>query len=126
MPYNTKQYPPDTVYPHEITDECPEAREEIDQFLRELSAEGPSPEGRDIKSLGKKKAGLWQANLKVARRQIRILYAQYGHDIVLFRIHNKGSPQEQQRAYDLAVKRKNEHDALLKKKANHDGNRTVH
>jgi hypothetical protein len=55
-------------------------------------------------------AGLWQINLRAQKRQVRILYAPYDQIIVLFRIHKKGSPQEQSRAYQLAMKRKRDYD----------------
>ena len=66
--------------------------------------------------------------LKVQKRQVRVLYAPYGQTIVLFRIHKKGSPQEQTRAYDLAKKRKQDHEfsKQLTEQATHDGHRTIH
>jgi hypothetical protein len=115
---------PNTVYPGEIDSECPEAREVIDALLLNMRAQGTSPPGYEVKTLGKQKDGLWQLNLKVKKRQIRLLYAPYGQAIVLFRIHKKGSPQEQNRAYNLAMKRKREYE--MTKQASHDGNRTRH
>ena len=113
MPYDVRQWPA-TVYPGEMKKECPEAGADIDVLIRELARRGPSPAGYDVKTLGKGKEGLWQINLKVQKRQIRILYAPYRETIVLFRIHNKGSPQEQRRAYSLAEKRKREYEASKK------------
>jgi hypothetical protein len=110
MPYDVRQWPT-TVYPGEMKKECPEADARIDVLIRELARRGPSPAGYEVKTLGKGKGGLWQINLKVQKRQIRILYAPYRETIVLFRIHKKGSPQEQQRAYSLAEKRKSEYEA---------------
>jgi hypothetical protein len=76
MPYEVRQWPA-TVYPGEMKKECPEAEADIDVLIRELARRGPSPAGYDVKTLGKGKGGLWQINLKVKKRQIRILYAPY-------------------------------------------------
>jgi hypothetical protein len=89
-------------YPGEVDSECPEAGAIIDALIRNLALQGPVPAGYRVKPLGKRQQGLWQINLKVEKRQVRILYAPYGETIVLFRIHKKGSPQEQERAYGLA------------------------
>lgn len=112
MSHNVKQWP-DTVYPGEVDSECPEARAVIDVLISQLSVQGPSPLGYHVKVLGKKMNQLWQINLKVETRQIRVLYAPYGSDIILFRIHKKGSPQEQSRAYELAIKRKTDYQSVL-------------
>jgi hypothetical protein len=122
MPYDVRRWPA-TVYPGEMKKE-PRGRGDL--LIRELARQGPSPAGYDVKTLGKGKDGLWQINLKVQKRQIRILYAPYRETIVLFRIHKKGSPQEQRRAYSLAVKRKREHDKLTERRSSHDGTRTTH
>ena len=124
MTYDTRQWP-DSVYPGEVDSECPEAREVIDTMLRQFQSKGPSPDGYKVKNLGKTKGGLWQLNLKVEKRQIRILYAPYGQLIVLFRIHKKGAPQEQERAYDLAMKRKREYETAVAQ-AQHGGRGTLH
>jgi hypothetical protein len=113
MAHNVLQWP-STVYPGEVDGECPEAREVIDALILRLRTQGPSPVGYRVKTLGAKMGGLWQINLKVEKRQIRVLYAPYGPTIVLFRIHKKGSPQEQTRAYTLATERKREYDATKK------------
>jgi hypothetical protein len=113
MSYAVLKYPT-SVYPGEVEEECPEAKEIIDVLLMVMGRDGPSPEGYGVKTLGKEKDQLWQINLKVAKRQVRILYAPYRQKIVLFRIHKKGSPQEQQRAYELAGKRKGEYEAMRK------------
>jgi hypothetical protein len=105
MPYDVRQWP-ESVYPKEVEDECPEALADIDTFIMQMRANGPAPDGYKVKPLGKTKGGLWQLNLKVDGRQIRILYAPYGQTIILFRIHKKSSPQEQERAYRLAMSRK--------------------
>jgi hypothetical protein len=109
-----KQWP-NTVYPDEVNDECPEAKAVIAVLIRKMEDSGPSPEGYQVKNLGQKMDGLWQINLKVEKRQIRILYSPYGSVIVLFRIHKKSSPQEQTRAYELAKKRKREYETESEK-----------
>jgi len=113
MPYALKQRPA-SVYPDEMRDECPEAEVEIDVLLQSMAQHGPSPPGYAIKTLGAQLGGLWQANLKIEKRQVRILYAPYGTDIVLFRIHKKSSPREQRRAYTLAMKRKAEYEEAVR------------
>jgi hypothetical protein len=127
MAYDLRQWPA-SVYPGEANDECPEAIPTLDRLLLTLREHGPSPSGYSVKNLGKKRSGLWQINLKVERRQVRVLYAPYGTSIILFRIHKKSSPQEQERAYKLAATRKTEYEfeqAALKR-ASHGGNRTSH
>ena len=123
MPHDVRQWPR-TVYPGEADRECPEAKEVIDTLLLNMRREGPSPSGYQVKTLGARMAGLWQINLKVEKRQVRVLYAPYGETIVLFRIHKKGSPQEQTRAYDLAKRRKTEYE--LARQSTDERNRTLH
>lgn len=126
MPHDVRQWP-DSVYPDEVRDECPEAEQVIDTLILNLRRQGPSPEGYRVKNLGKRMGGLWQINLKVEKRQVRILYAPYGAIIVLFRIHKKGSRQEQQRAYELAQERKQQYElAKAKQEKNADRTRTLH
>jgi hypothetical protein len=120
MPHDVRQWP-NSVYPGEVDSECPEARQVIDTLILNLRRNGPSPEGYRAKNLGKRMGGLWQINLKVEKRQVRILYAPYGLVIVLFRIHKKGSRQEQQRAYELAKDRKREYE-IAKDKAERNTN----
>jgi len=109
MAYELLQWP-HSVYPGEVDQECPEARAIIDVLLTKLIREGPSPDGYNVKNLGKQRDRLWQINLRVPQRQVRVLYAPYGQRIVLFRIHKKGSPPEQIRAYELAQRRKREYE----------------
>jgi hypothetical protein len=127
MVHDVRQWP-SSVYPGEVDAECPEARQIIDALILNLSRHGPSPDGYGAKTLGKKLGGLWQINLKVEKRQVRVLYSPYGNKIVLFRIHKKSSPQEQRRAYDLAIRRKTEYEAAMatieRKKDGRD--RTLH
>jgi hypothetical protein len=127
MPYDVRQWP-SSVYPGEVDSECPEARELIDALILNFKRHGPSPDGYGVKTLGKKLGGLWQINLRAERRQVRVLYAPYGQQIVLFRIHKKSSPQEQRRAYELAVTRKSEFEAVRKdaEREKNDRGRTLH
>jgi hypothetical protein len=124
MPYDIGQWPADAVYPTEVDRECPEAREIIDALLFAMRRAGPSPPGYAVKTLGAKQAGLWQINLKVQTRQVPLLYAPYGHTIVLFRIHKKSSPQEQNRAYGPARRRKADYDSA--RSATYHGTSAVH
>src|SRR3954447_2505898 len=124
MAYDVGQWPREAVYPAEVERECPEALEVIDALLFAMRSAGPSPPGYAVKTLGAKLGGLWQINLKVQKRQIRLLYAPYGRMIVCFRIHKKGSPQEQARAYDLAKRRKSEYETI--RRTSHHGTGTAH
>ena len=101
---------PEGVYPGEIQAECPEAEAMIDVLIARMKGQGPQPDGYQVKPLRRRLSGLWQINLKVQKRQVRVLYAPYGDRIVIFRIHKKSSPQEQERAYALAQKRKREYE----------------
>lgn len=125
MPHAVLQFPPG-IYPAEVEAECPEAAAAIAVLIMELEKQGPSPDGYRFKNLGKRKSYLWQINLKGEGRQVRILYAPYKKKIVIFRIHKKSSPQEQQHAYDLAVARKRQYDQLIdaEERASH-GTRTI-
>lgn len=129
MPYDIKRWP-HTVYPGEVNDECPEALPMIDVLILRMREAGPSPPGYPFKNLGRRKKGLWQINLKViaTKRQVRVLYAPYGSTIVLFRIHKKASPQEQDRAYDLAIKRRRDYESArdVANRNQHDRHRTIH
>ena len=123
MAHELKQWPA-SVYPDE-TEEFPEAGADIDTALLELHRQGPSPLGYDAKNLGKAKSSFWQLNLKVQCKQIRILYAPYKDFIVVFKIHKKGSPQEQQAAYQVAMVRKKAAEDFMKG-GMHVGALTIH
>jgi hypothetical protein len=113
MAHDVRQWP-DGVYPGEVRRECPEAEAVIDTLIRRLGRDGPSPDAYRVKTLGSKLGGLWQISLKVSGRQIRVLFAPYGSVIVIFRIHKKSSPQEQQRGYKDAMARKREYEKYRK------------
>jgi hypothetical protein len=126
MAYELLQWP-DTVYPGEVQSECPDALPVIDALLRNIQTHGPSPDGYQVKNLGQRMSGLWQINLRVRNQQVRVLYAPYDKQIVLFRIHKKTSPQEQMRAYDLGQKRKREFEAERnKQKSGKPSNAQLH
>ena len=126
MPHDVRQWP-NSVYPGEATVECPEALHVIDVLLVNFTRHGPSPDGYSVKTLGKELGGLWQINLKVQKRQVRVLYAPYGQQIVLFRIHKKSSAPEQRRAYGLAIQRKREFEAEKERvEREKNGRRTLH
>jgi len=127
MSYSIGKYP-ETVYPNEMSSECPEAVAAIDVLFIQMRRYGPNPPGYSIKTLGKRHNGLWQLNLKVEKRQVRLLYAPYGNDIVFFRIHKKSSPQEQERAYALAARRKAEFERIGESMAglSRETSRTIH
>jgi hypothetical protein len=112
VPYVVRNFPA-TVYPAEVLSECPEAMEIIDVMIREMCEQGPRPDGYHVKTLGKAHGGLGQINLRANGEHVRVVFAPYGKDIVLFRVHKKLSPQEQKRAYQLAVKRKAEYEKLV-------------
>jgi len=127
MAHELRQWPRN-VYPGEVLTDFPEAQADVDVALRELRTQGPRPDGYQFKTLGAAKAGLWQLNFKSSKgKQIRILYAPYDRVIVVFRIHKKSSPQEQQRAYALAMKRKREAEQIIKTSGmGHVGTLAVH
>jgi hypothetical protein len=112
MPFRLRQWP-SSVYPGEAND-LPDAKPEIDAALRALAKHGPMREEYGAKSLGQSKDGLWQLGFKVNRKQIRILYAPYKDLIAIYCIHPKTSPQEQERAYERAIKRKREAERRMK------------
>jgi len=125
MPYDVLQWP-ESVYPGEVEAECAEAHAILAVLIGELRRRGPSPEGYQVKTLGKQHSGLWQINLRFRGRQIRVLYAPYEQSIVLFRIHKKSSPQEQERAYQLAARRKREYEVRRGNHEHHRRPRTLH
>jgi phage-related protein len=87
---------------------------EVKAALRDMQRFGPSPEGRNVKNLGKDVGYLWQMNLKANREQIRILYFPHGaSDIVIVSVFMKTSPQEQEREYKNAVKRRGDAENVL-------------
>lgn len=108
---------PRSVFPEEVEDECPEALEAVITVIREMERLGPAPEVRQVKTLGRKLGSLWQMNLRVEGRQVRILYAPYDSQILLFRIHKKSSKGEQDRGYELAIKRKRSYELHVRQQS---------
>jgi hypothetical protein len=118
MAYQVHQWPPKTVYPGEAM-QFPEAKVMIDVLIQvRFRQDGPRPLGYSFKPLGKQLDGLWQINLKVKRRQIRILYAPYDQTITVFHIHKKASRQDQQNGYAVARRRKQQYEAWIKGQRN--------
>jgi len=123
MPYDLCQWP-DGVYPGELGQfQSPLA--DIDMALQTLKADGTRTEIYSVKNLGKLKEYLWQLNLRSDGQQIRILFAPYNKMIVVFLIHKKSSPEEQQRAYKLAMKRKRQLDNEMKSQTKEQSNVSV-
>jgi len=98
---------PNKVYPGEV-DPTWSAGPVIDVFLNEVRKHGPAPLGYNTKHHGKKMLYIWQLNLKIKGRQIRVLYGQYDNIIVFLHFHKKSSAQEQRAGYKIAVERKKE------------------
>jgi hypothetical protein len=117
MAYTLHQWPFDTVFPGEA-EQFPDATPTITVLMTRFQADGPRPLGYAFKPLGKEQDGLWQINLKVNRRQIRVLYAPYGQIITLFHIHKKASRHDQTAGYALARSRKRQYEAWLKSQKN--------
>ena len=59
MTHDVRKWP-ETVYPDEVDRECPEALEVITVLILNMRASGPSPQGYQVKNLGRKMDGLWQ------------------------------------------------------------------
>ena len=85
----------------------------IDVLLNRMRSEGPKPLGYKWNHHGKKLSYIWQINLKVEQRQIRVLFANYGLYIVILHIHKKSSTQEQAAGYVTAIRRKKAVDQLM-------------
>lgn len=124
MPYRLKCHP-ERVSTKEINGLAKDLKIEVKAALRDMQRFGPRPEGRDVKTLGKQIGQLWQMNLKVNREQIRILYFPNGTaEIVLVSVFTKTSPQEEDREYERAVRRRAEAEVILAEDPN--GGTTIH
>lgn len=108
MPYALKCWP-ESVYRKEVLDLPADIRAPVVEALRRLRTEGVRPVGYSCKPLGRSLRGIWQMNFKTERNeQMRLLYFAEGQEIVLLTVFKKTSEQEEQRAYELAKKRKRE------------------
>jgi phage-related protein len=105
MEYEIKQWP-SSVERSEIRALPLEAESAVLVMLKEMAKRGPMPEEYGIKPLKKHLHGLRQANLKVNREQIRVLFSVYGSQIVVFHVFKKTSPQIETRGYQKALERK--------------------
>lgn len=89
------------------------ARTAVFVMLREMQREGPHPSTYSTKPLPRHLHGLTQANLKINREQIRVIYAVYGTRIVVLSVFKKTSPQVERREYETALARKKTVEALI-------------
>jgi phage-related protein len=123
MPYTISQWS-DSVQRKEIEGLPLDASNAVLVMLRTMRRDGPKPSGYKIKPLAKRLHGLSQANLKVNKEQIRVLFSVYGQRIVVLHVFKKTSPQAEQRAYQLALDRKKTVENVLQESA--DGLTTIH
>lgn len=116
MGYEIKQWP-GSVGKSEIGALPPDAESAVLVMLREMAKRGPMPEEYGIKPLKRHLHGLRQANLKVNREQIRVLFSVYDLQIVVFHVLKKTSPHVETRGYQKALERKKQAEAHMR-----DGN----
>src|SRR5712664_474375 len=98
MGYEIKQWPA-SVQKSEIGALPLDAESAVLAMLREMKIRGPMPEEYKIKPLRGHLHGLRQANLKVNKEQIRVLFSVDGSRIVVFHVFKKTSPQVETRGY---------------------------
>ena len=112
MPYTIHSWPPGL--PKDEIEALPmEAQAAIAVMFREMRRRGPRPEEYNVKPLSRRLRGLNQANMKINREQIRLLFSVYGTRIVIFHVFKKTSPQLEQRGYDKALARKRSAESLM-------------
>jgi phage-related protein len=112
MGYEIKEWP-GSVGKSEIGALPPDAESAVLAMLREMKKRGPMPEEYKIKPLKRHLHGLKQANLKVNKEQIRVLFSVYGLQIVVFHVFKKTSPQVETRGYQKALERKKHAELLI-------------
>ncbi|SRR5216684_913036 len=112
MPYNVHQWPA-SVQKQEIETLPNDAAEAVLVMLREMRRRGPRLEEYRIKPLPGRLHGLNQANLKINKEQIRVLFSVYESSIVVFHVFKKTSPQIERRGYDKALERKKTAEQLM-------------
>lgn len=112
MAYDIRQWPA-SVRKSEIGKLPPDAEVAILVMLRAMRLRGAWLEEYTIKPLPGRLHGLNQVNMKVNGEQIRVLFSVYGQCIVVYRAFKKTSPQIEQRAYDIALNRKNAAEQIL-------------
>jgi len=113
MPYTIHQWP-GSLQKDEIDALPVDASEAVLVMLREMRARGPFLEEYKIKALPKKLHGLRQANLKINKEQIRVLFAVFDSKIVVLHAFKKTSPQVEQRGYRKALDRRKVVEKFLK------------
>jgi hypothetical protein len=82
-------------------------------MLREMRNSGPHPEGYSVQPLSRNLRGLTQANLKVRKEHIRVIYAVYGIQIVLVSVFKKTSLQLEKNQYKNALARKRTIESII-------------
>jgi len=82
-------------------------------MLRAMSTAGPQPEEYATKQLGKRLRGLIQANMRINKEQIRVLYAVFGNKIFVLHVFKKTSQQIEDRGYERAIGRKKTVEIML-------------
>jgi len=112
MPFTVHQWPA-SLQRKEIDALPMGARTAVLVMLRAMERDGPHPEAFQTKPLGRHLQGISQANLKIQKEQIRVLYTVYGTRIVLLSVFKKTSPQLEQREYDAALNRKKTVDSII-------------
>jgi phage-related protein len=113
MPYTIHQWP-GSVQKDEIGALPPDASTAVLVMLRGMRTKGPFPEEYNIKALSNNLHGIRQANLKINKEQIRVLFSVYGNRIVVLHVFKKTSPQIEQRGYRKALNRKSAIEISLK------------
>jgi phage-related protein len=112
MSYEIKQWP-GSVSKSEIGALPLAAESAVLLMLKEMAKRGPMPQEYGIKPLKNHLHGLKQANLKVNKEQIRVLFSVYGSQIVVFHVFKKTSPQVEKRGYQKALDRKKQAETLM-------------
>jgi len=72
------------------------------------------PEEYRVKPLSGHLHGLKQANLKINREQVRMLFSVYNDRIVILHVFKKTSPQIEKRGYEKALDRKKQVEELMR------------
>ncbi|MGQ0443938.1 MAG: type II toxin-antitoxin system RelE/ParE family toxin [Beijerinckiaceae bacterium] len=112
MPFTIQQWP-GSVQRKEIEALPIDAQAAVMVMLRTMRDAGPYPVEYKVKLLSRHLRGLIQANLKINKEQIRVLYPRYSLRIVVFHVFKKTSPQAESRGYELATARRKTFEAML-------------
>ena len=112
MAFTIHQWPP-SLQRKEIEALPLAAQTAVLVMLREMRNSGPHPEAYSVKPLSRNLQGLTQANLKVRKEHIRVIYAVYGIQIVLVSVFKKTSPQLEKHQYKNALARKRTIESII-------------